>query len=68
MRSQSCPGECEPAVLVGAGYRLLLLARCQAEHLWLGPAPLRACGLRQRLQSPGILLPVLGSPAQGVSR
>lgn len=43
-RPWSCHGECEPAVLVGARYRLLLRARHQAENLWPGPGPLRACG------------------------
>ena len=48
MRPQRCRAECEPAVLVGARYRLLLHARHQAGHLWPGPGPLRACGLHQK--------------------
>lgn len=48
MRPRSCCGECEPAVLAGACYRLRLRARHQAGHLWPGPGPLRTCVLRHR--------------------
>lgn len=61
IRPQKGPGECEPAVFVGACYRFLLPARCQAGHLRPGPGPWRAWGLCQRPQDPSTVLPVLGT-------
>lgn len=60
-------GECEPAVLSGACYRLLLLARHQAGHLWPGPGPLRTLWAELQAPQPGMVPPGLGVFAQGFS-